>query len=220
MADKAPAKKRKTVGTSVAPVESNERVEFRKVCQELARTRQGFVDAVEWCKAFEEESMENLNMLITEKKAQLAELTAQFEVEKKNSQIKLAQEIAEHKLQAALAILTARGEVALPKTELEELRQRCATAAQHLEAELGRVRDAEKASGHAQLGAALKARDLEHKAESAALTAKVAQQEHEIQSLQAQLQNYVLQLDKQRELTKSVADAGRQGAITQTIGKT
>jgi hypothetical protein len=222
MSTPTPAKKRKTAASAPVPTgsESNERVEFRKVCQELARTRQSFIDACNWAQEFEESSLENLNLLITEKKAELAELAAHFSNEKKNAEIKLAQEIAEHKYQAVLGILATRSEVAIVKGELDDLRARCANAAQHLETELGKLRDSEKAAAHAQLGAALKARDLEHKASTAELAAKVSQQEREIASLNAQIQNLLVQIEKQRELTKSVADAGRQGAINQTIGKT
>ena len=218
----APKKRRATAApSSSAPYEAtNERLEFRKCLAELAHCKQAFAEAVEKCHAFEEETLESLSLQLTEKKAELAELQAQFAVERKNAEIKLAQEVAEFRYKAAVDILSGRGEQAVATAELEELRAKCAAAAAQLDAECKRVREEERAAGHAQLGAAIKSKELEHKANMAELNAKVEQQKLQIASMQAQLEAYSKEVDKQRELTKQVADAGRHGAIQQTIGKT
>lgn len=210
----AAAKRRKTSETS------NERLEYNKVLSELARSKTIFADAVERCNAFEKDTLENLNLLISEKKSELAELETQYEVQKKNAQITLQQDIAEFRYAAALKILEERKETAIAIAELEELRTALTQARATHEKELKAALDAENASAHAQLTAALKSKELEHKAQIAKLEANVEQQQREIVSQKAHIEHYIKEVDKQRELTKQVADAGKQGAITQTIGKT
>lgn len=210
------AKRAKTTSTA----NTNERFEFAKVMGELNKSKVAFTDAVQRCEAFETDTIESLNLQLTEKKAALAELETQFTIQKKDAEIKLKQEIAEFKYQAALNILKEQDQVPIDQAELTKLQGVVQAHATELEAMVKKARDEEKSSAHAQLSAAIKSKDLEHKASVAKLEAGVEQQQREIGTLNAQIVNYAKEVDKQRELTKQVADAGRQGAISQTIGKT
>ena len=95
------AKRAKTTHTA----NTNERFEFAKIMGELNKSKVAFTDAVIRCEAFETDTIESLNLQLTEKKAALAELETQFTIQKKDAEIKLKQEIAEFKYQAALGIL-------------------------------------------------------------------------------------------------------------------
>jgi len=70
-----------------------------------------------------------------------------------------------------------------------------------------------------ELGAQIGSGHLKHRAEIAELTASVKQQEKEITVLSNTIDNLKSELAAQRDLTREVAMAGKQGAITQQFGK-
>jgi len=87
------------------------------------------------------------------------------------------------------------------------------------EEEMEKIKNEERANAKIALNSAVKNCQLEHKAETAQLKAVSEQQQKEIKSLETTIKNMQAEIAAQRQLTKEVAEAGKQGSIQQTFGK-
>ena len=198
---------------------TSERLELVRCIGEWTKAKRDFVEASKRFSDFEQDALTVLDQKLEEKRAQLAELELDFQTQKKNSEIAVKQSLAEFKREGAIAILKDTKEVPIDAAQLESMRAAIEAHKAELEQALTTAVAREQADAKKQLSAALHSKDLEHKAAVAKLEAKVEQQEHEITALKEQVLAYSKEVEKQRELTKQVAEAARAAPISQNIGK-
>ena len=125
----------------------------------------------------------------------------------------------EYQYEAALKVLGEKGEIPIKTSELKSLKDELHELKTNLEDKLEKAIKAEKVSSQQALHAALKNSELTHKAETAGILAISKQKEQEVVVLQSTIDNLKQEISAQRELTKSVAEAGKAGAISQSFGK-
>ncbi len=101
------------------------------------------------------------------------------------------------------------------KKAQEEIDRRSACCA----AEVKQAVDKVRAEMTALLKSKMESAELSKAAERAELRATANQKDGEVRVLQSTLENLKFEIGEQRKRTQSVADAGRQGAISQTFGK-
>lgn len=206
-------------GGSASVASGSERLELAQRLAALQAGKDAFLRGVAALEAYDDETLRALDMRIDEKKTQLAELDVEFANAKKQSEIRATDELAEFKRAAAVRFLEASGEEPIGTAELEQLRADVRTLRETRESAVEAAVTQAKADGERALRAALSSCELKHKAESAELVATAKQQQNAIEALQAQIVALRQECDKQRELTKQVAEAGKQGAISQTFGR-
>ncbi len=197
----------------------SERIVFAEAISALSKTQEDFQLAVQNLENFQTNTLQSLDIQITDKKTELDELAKEFEKQKKDGQIEVDQFVAEYRYNAAVDILEEREEVAIDQDELQALRDELETIKETHQEELEAVRTEEKDASKKAIAIATKTANLEHQAAVAGLNATVEQQEHEIENLRRVIENLRDDVSAQRELTQRVAEATKQGAINQTIGK-
>lgn len=195
------------------------RIALSKNISALSTKQDAFMKAVQALGDFNEETLLELDLKIQNKNLDLEELKKTLKNKEIDGKIECDQKIKEYKLEAALKILEENGLVSVETSELENLK----TEVSDLKtAEKLLVEDTTKKleGQHKKAITAITTNsDLKHKAEHATLTASVEQKEKEITVLKETISNLTSELKFQRELTKDVAMASKQGAISQSFGK-
>ena len=121
--------------------------------------------------------------------------------------------------EAAGAVLKKRTEVPISEVELASLKTAVAASESTHKVELDKAITDAKRAELAAVKAATTNQGLVHKAEIAEISAASKQKEAEVATLKQQILQQQKEIAEQRALTKSVAEAGRQGAISQSFGK-
>lgn len=202
-----------------ADSQKSERLQLACAISNMVTKSDQFISAVEHFKTFTKESLNDIDMEITSKKVELEVLEEEFKVQRKNGQIKCDLFLQEYRRKGAVELLKESDEEPINSTELRNLRSRLQSVTEEHAKELEDVRRKEKQRGEQAKNAALGNQDLKHKAEVAEMTASVKQYAKEVESLQATIANLRHELSEQRKLTKEVAEAGKQGAITVNSAK-
>jgi hypothetical protein len=197
----------------------SDRLILSKNLQNLLTKQEGFIKAVEQLKDFSNESIINLDLEIESKNTELKELTKRFKNEETDGKIQCDQNIQKYKYDAAIAILGEKNEIAIDKSNYDNLKSELSILKLKDKTEIDKLLKKERETGDRKLKYALDNCLLKHKAEHAELTAAVKQRDNQIITLQNSIENLKIEIAAQRELTKSVAEAGKQGQISQTFGK-
>lgn len=204
-----------TASTSTAPTE---RLQLATAISKFTTAQDAYLKAAESLTDFKANMFIELDLQLESKRAELAALQVEFKQKLDESRINTELLLKEFKRDAACTILAETDEVPIAVSELKQLRESVeSSGAKHI-AELDALRADERKSAAASLAAAINNSDLKHKAEVAENTAAVKQQEKEIMSLTKMIANLQHELGEQRKLTKEVAEAGRQGAVTVNSG--
>ena len=205
---------RKTTGSA-----KSERLTLAEAISNIVAKEDALVKSVEDLKQFKAETLSKLDMAIETKKTELTELDQNYTKIKKDKQIETNQFIAEYQRNGAVDILEKTGEEPIESSKLEALESELASIRQSREEEIEKIKSEERAAAKIALNSAVKNCQLEHKAETAQLKAVSEQQQKEIKSLETTIKNMQAEIAAQRQLTKEVAEAGKQGSIQQTFGK-
>lgn len=192
---------------------------FAKAINSLGEKQEDFIKAVNAIKELKAKTLSEIQLEIKTKRDELNDLQKDYENKKKDLQIKLDQELKEYGYEKAIEIIGESGEIGVDEDEYNELKESIEKLKEEHNSEMEEKLNQEKLEGKKQLSQALKNKDLEHKAEIATLTATVQQLTKERETFETTFENLKSEIAAQRELTKQVAEAGKQGAITQTFGK-
>lgn len=199
--------------------QSNGNLELTRSIQKISKTQKEFMDAVKTLNSYTEETLNDLNIQIESKKNEIDNLEEEFKISKKKGTIDIDMFFDEYRYDGAVKILKGKGEEPIKSSELHNLKDKIETLGKSRDQEFEEILTKEKSSGESALKAALSNAELKHKAEIADLNATVKQQKNEIATLQSTIANLRDEISAQRELTKEVANASRQGAINQSFGK-
>jgi recombinational DNA repair ATPase RecF len=207
-----PAKKQTTEDVSG-------RIALANALVAIQKSQIQFAGAVKAYEEISQEAVQKLETLIEAKQKDLDDKMADVESKVKRRKIDAETEICAHKRKAVIDILQETNETPIEVDLLVELKGKIQALTEKHEAEL-KALSASLAGKHKRdLAIALKEKDLEHKASVAEIKASSTQSLQEIKALKQTIAEQREEIKAQRELTKSVADAGRQGAISQTFGK-
>lgn len=195
------------------------RLTLAKNIQTLVSKQDAFCKSLETLKEFTSDTLQNLDLEIESKRQDLEELAKEMKNKEIDGKIACDQMLSQYRHEGALKILEESNEIAIAKdkydslcNELEEMRSKD-------KSELSSALDEMRARNKKEMSAALSNCELKHKAEVAELSAGIKQRDNQIQTLEKMLQNLKEEIAAQRQLTKSVAESSKQGAISQTFGK-
>lgn len=188
-----PAKK-----TESKSKESNGNLELTRSIQKISKTQKEFMDAVNTLNSYTEETLHDLNLQIESKKNEIDNLEEEFKISKKKGTIDIDMFFEEYRYDGAVKILKGKGEEPIKSSELYNLKDKIETLGKSMDQEFEEILTKERSTCESALKAALSNAELKHKAEIANLRDDIS---------------------AQRELTKEVANASRQGTINQSFGK-
>lgn len=197
----------------------SERLTLAEAISSLVAKEEAFLKSVEDLKKFKADALSKLDLEIETKKTELQTLADEFKKTQKDKEIKIAQFLAEFQRKGAIEILEESQEVPIKAETLTKLKEKLETLQQDQTKELEKIKAEERASAKIALNAAIKTCELQHKAETAQLKAITEQQQKEIKTLEKTIESMKTEIAAQRQLTKEVAEAGKQGNIHQSFGK-
>ena len=192
---------------------------FAKAINKLVQKQEDFTTAIEDLKNLNAENMTSIQLELKSKREELNNLTKEFDVKKKDLQIKVDQEFNEYSYEKAKEIIGERGEIPVDEEEYTELESAVEQSKEEMEEEMQEKISEEQQKAKQALAQALKNKDLEHKAHIANLQAEVEQLKKERKIFESTIKNLREDIEAQRQLTKQVAEASKSGAISQTFGK-
>lgn len=185
----------------------------------LTAVQSKFMKAVEEMSEFKVDAIQNFSLEIEAKKKEYEDLATQLSNAEIDGKTKCDQAIAKYKRDAAVKILTETEEIPIKKTEFEELQEQVVGLKRKRDEDLEALKADMESSHKKAISAIVTTQELKQNAELASLRAQVEQKDKEIAVHMNNIDNLRTEIKAQRELTKQVADAGRQGQIHQTIGK-
>ena len=156
---------------------------------------------------------------ISAKRKEFDTVSQDLEHQSKKRKLDSDLEFEKSEYEAAKKVLCKHKEVPIAEAELATLQQAVAAADAAHKAALDKALSDAKKSELGAVKAATTNQSLVHKAEIAEITAASKQKEAEVATLKQQILQQQKEIAEQRALTKSVAEAGRQGAISQSFGK-
>ena len=209
---------RTSAKSKVTKIESDTLV-FAKAINKLTQKQDEFKKIVEEMKELKAETLMNIQLELKTKREELDSLKKEFETKKKDLEIKVELECKEYGYKKALEILEEHGEIAVNGEEYNELKASVENVKDELHKEMVKKVEICKAEAKKTLTQAMTNKELEHKAEIAMLTATVEQLKKERNTYESTISSLKSEIAAQRELTKQVAEASKQGAISQTFGK-
>jgi hypothetical protein len=205
--------------TNPAANPSSGLADFSKAILLLSNKQEGFCKAVESLNQFVEEIRTDLRSDIQSQWIENENLKMAVETERKNLRIETEQQIKEFGYEAAKKILRERGEVPMCQEEVDTMKARIHTLETTMQDSVQKELNEEKTRSKVAIQVATTHANLKHTAETADIRARVEQQKMTIDNHLQTIENLQKDVAAQRQLTKEVAIAGRQGAISQTIGK-
>lgn len=199
--------------------EESSRLQLARAISAMTASAEQFTHAVEEYKTFTATSISDVDQRIAAAQLEYNDRERDFETKYKKRKVDLDLEFQENARKAALEILAKTSEVPIEQDELNLLRKKTAEA----EAELKAAVNAATAKVYAELEKRLKEvakeKELEHKANIADINAQNQQLAKQVDSLRQTIAEQREEIAAQRKLTQSVAEASKQGAISQTFGK-
>lgn len=195
------------------------KVALAKSLNTLVTKQDAFSKAVDSLKEFSRESIEELVREIDAKKEELNEIEKSISVKEKDGKINLEQRLKQYGYEEALKIIQDNGQTVIEDEQYQKTLTENNNLKTNWEQEIQKVRDEERARQKKEIVAVTNNLNLKHEAITAKITAETEQQAKEILSLTKSIESLRAEIAAQRELTKEVAMAGKQGAITQSFGK-
>ncbi len=184
-----------------------------KALNGVLKSQDAFVNATAKWGAQCTEVLENIEMSIKSKKRKLDEVSTEFEQRYRSAEIDLDQQVRSDSYGAACKTLDARGETPIAKEALDTLRADLKNAkAFHVE-DMKQTLHAEKQRNAKALVFMERTLKLEMAVQMAGLKANHQRLQDHVGVLESQLANARTDLDKQRELTQSVAESARPAPV-------
>ena len=184
-------------------------LELPRAIKGVQKTQEGFMKAVAAVETLIQDVFEGLEMKLERKQRELSELDADFIRKKNANRIAVDQDLAAYGYEGALKILSQRGEKAVNAVEDEKLKSERETLSHRYQQSEQEAVEAEKQRGHRHLQQMLETTKLQQEAAVAKVEAQLEQKDREIAVLRETITGLKEDLEKQRQLTKSVADAAR-----------
>lgn len=192
---------------------------FVKAITKLSQKQEDFMKSVEELKELSADNLSNVQLELKTKREELDDLTKQYDTQKKDMEIKLVQEINEYGYEKAIEIIEEHKQIAVNMSEYDELKQSVELLKTTHEKDMKSKIAELNAIAKKELERELLNTGLKHKAEIAELSATVKQLEKERKTYESTIDNLKQEVASQRELTRQVAEASKQGAISQNFGK-
>jgi hypothetical protein len=203
----APSKKRASSSSSSTP--ENDSLALTKSIINIKKQQESFEKSVNECKKLIEDHLEDLELKTTAKRKAMVELDEDYESKKKTKRIELDQEIRAYGYQEALKIIKEHKEVAISEADLAKLNKELQELKQNRATEMAEVLRQEKEKYEKEMKTFQTTSDLRHQTEVATQAATIKQLQNHIQVLEKQTQSLQQDIEKQRELTKNVAESSR-----------
>ena len=207
----------KTSNSKLIPKNGN--LELTRSIQKIIKTQKDFMESVSSLSGYTEDTLNDLVLQIESKQNEIENLKEEYDNRRKSYDIETNLYYAEHKYLGALNFLRDRKEVAINEKDLDDMKNKIIHLSKNQDEELKKAIDAEKSLANKSLHASLQNLELKHKADIAELNANVKQQTNEIKNLHSTIANLKEEISAQRELTKEVAIASKQGGVHQSFGK-
>lgn len=185
----------------------------------VASSSDAFTRAVDEYKAFTSKTIQEVDDRIAATKLDYEDQKTKFESDYKRRKVELELQFQRDEAVACEAVLTKHGKVSVLKADYDTLRADAAAAKQALQTAVEETRKEADGAHRRALQAALTNKDMEHKANIAEIKAQNEQLLKQIEGLYKTIGEQRDEIKAQRQLTQSVAEAGKQGAITQSFGK-
>jgi hypothetical protein len=182
-----------------------------KAVQQMNQRQEAFLNGVEAFKSISND----LEMRFSSKRKQLEDLDEEYEQHQKTKKFELEQAIREEGYKHAIQILSERDEEPIAKTSLTKLKQDFELLQKQKSQEIAAAAESEKAKYIADKKQLEEMSRLKHEAENAKHVAELEQYKMHIKVLQEQIADLKKDADKQRDLTKSLAEASRPQMMTQ-----
>ena len=198
-------KNRNTKEANVA----NDQVALIKAVGTIKKSIDTFEKSVEECKKLVEEKLEDLELHTSLKRKAIDELEQEYEQKKKSRRIDLEQDIRAFGYTEALKILKERKESPIPEEDLAKLKAELQSIKQDHQNVLNETIAQEKAKHQKEMKHFTETSDLRHQTEMAKREALIHQLQDHIKVLETTIVSQKEDIDKQRELTKSVAESAR-----------
>lgn len=197
----------------------NPRIQLTKIADNIQKAQKSFTDAYTAYTEFKVETLLNLDREVEAKQESFKLLKNQLVQAEKDLQIEIDQRLKEYGLKAAEKVAKEQGRVLVEQKYLDDVEKASSDAGQKLEVlEVTLKKDAAADKAKA-ISSIIREKELEHAASSAQNIAKISQLEAQLQSANETIMALRQEVDKQRELSQKIAEAGKQGAIVQNMGK-
>ncbi len=204
-----PPKSATSTATASAVTPISERLELAKAISNISTKGDAFITAMESFKNFTKDSLVKLDLDIDSKRLELADLQKQIEHKIVNGRIDIEVELREYKRESAVKMLKEMNESVISDKELAALRQELNELRSNYDAAIANVKKEEAEKREKAIGQATRNMELQHKATNATILALSEQREREIGNLKSSITDLRAEISAQRELTRSVAEAGR-----------
>jgi hypothetical protein len=198
---------------------SKSQLALSKHISALAVTQTKFTKAVEELKEFKTDSLRELDLEITAKHGELDMLQLTLKNAEIDGKTVCDQRVAKHARDTAVEILKKTKEVPVPQERLAELDAEVKTLKRKRDEDLVSQEKDMEAKHKRATAAIISNQELKAKAELATLMAQVEQGKSQIKVYEASVSSMRDDIAAQRLLTQQVAEAGRQGSISQSFTK-
>lgn len=202
--------KASSASSNIAPSIVSERLELAKAISNMSSKADSFMSAMENFKSFSKDALVKLDLDIEAKRLELDDLKKQIEHSIKNGKIDVDVALREYKREGAIAMLKEMNETVIPNKELDSLQRELESLRGNFDSMIASVKKEEAEKREKAISQAVKNMELQHKAANATVLALSEQREREIQNLKNTIADLRNEISAQRELTRSVAEAGRQ----------
>lgn len=194
--------------TSVASTSTNNvSLALTKALNGVRKAEDGFEKSVSKLSELLTETFSDFETRLEAKQKELSQLKLHYEQEEKNKKIEVDQNVRAYSYEAAKEILTERNEVAVREEDYKQLRDDYAELRSTKEQEIRDSVTAERKRNERHIEALKRTFELQKQAEVAQVQARLETQIQHIEVLKDTINNLKNDLEKQRELTKDVAQA-------------
>lgn len=216
-------------GVAESPSGDDVNVVLAKALQRIASMGDGFRDAVAAFGALNEEAVRDKKMELDGLNAQLAEARKRLELEREEGKLRAETEARRYRAEIetkrmeddmalAVAILEASGKVPIDGARLKDMEARLAGAEEELQRAVAAARTEVAATMRAEMERMRERHELVTEKEAATLKARIDQLEVDIKTKAAFIAELKDMMDKQRELTASVAKSASMQNRGATFG--
>jgi hypothetical protein len=175
----------------------------------IKKQQDSFEKSVTELKKIIEEQLGDLELKTNAKRKQMDELDEEFELRKKSRKIELDQDLKAYGYSEAIKLIQDKKEVTIALDDLNKLKSELDLHKRDHSQQLADVSKIEREKYERELQIFKTTSDLQHKTEVAKMTSQVQQLQDHIKVLDKQIQSLQQDVEKQRELTRDVANASK-----------
>jgi hypothetical protein len=197
----------------------SERLRLAESICNFTKKQEAFLLAYDDLKEYNHAIFKDLDLQIDTKQLELNELSKKYKNQETDLKIECDQMIKKYRYEEAIKILAEKEEEPISSSELEKLRNELNNLKEDFDVNVADLIATEKKLSVKAISIAISNTNLKHAADIAEIKALSKQKENEVTVLYKTIESYKFEIAEQRKLTQSVAEAGKQGAISQNFGK-